>query len=291
MAIFAFPFYFLGEVGYQDLFWWLVFSIRLAGWFDRKTAMFLLAYAFSSPAVLIDLASGSDIIANSLIVIVCGSLVFAAREFATFAAASLVFGLAVATRFNLIFALPFLAGALPLSVHSSPFLSERAKTHLFVLLAMTSAIAVTMIAIGVDPELAFSNGPVTSLRKLGVLDHRNPSHVACFMGILAGAGVLVFAVARRLARARRVSTLLWFAAVVFVGPFLLAHLSKLVKGDFGAALYQLWDNWPATIPLMMSMAGYFITVLPSRNTPNGTTDEKVARAHTLLNGTASWNSV
>ena len=123
-AIFAFPFYLLGEVGYQDLFWWLVFSIRLAGWFDRKTAMFLLAYAFSSPAVLIDIASGSDIIENSLIVIVCGSLVFAARGFATFAVASLVLGLAVATRFNLIFSLPFLAGALPLSVHPSPFLSE-----------------------------------------------------------------------------------------------------------------------------------------------------------------------
>jgi hypothetical protein len=242
----AVPFVMAGDVGYQNVFWLVMFMLAAASWYRDKTRALLMAVVLmaASPSVLHEFVSGGDLIANGLYVALAigGCLVAWSRtkwpeaDDATGTPwagwkwlASVFLGVAMASRPNFLLLYPLLAGAL---------------WRLAGLRVAATAVGVAgLVSVGLilpfylhDPD-GFT--PWIARKKMAVADHLLPWAGAVMIGTTA---LLSAGGAWWLLRGQRVpslATLMRWCAVVTVCPMVCAVAARSwVAGgvDFGFML-------------------------------------------------------
>lgn len=189
----AAPFVALGDVGYQNVFWLVVLMGALARWCGlRMPALVLPAVLLlASPSMLHEFVSGGDLIANGIYVAVLLGACFRAWRTAQGTVvwwrwtATVLLGIALASRPNFLLLLPLLGGVL--------WNTSGWRTAVRV----TTVVGLVSLAVILPFHLHDPAGftPLVARKKLAVVDHVLPWAGTAMIGItvlasLAGAAVL-----------------------------------------------------------------------------------------------------
>jgi hypothetical protein len=181
----AAPFVALGHSAYAALFWLPVLLLvlrRVSGGLTDGLAVLVLAFVLS-PALLRELLTGGDLIANGVAVLFAALLVLRAEGTAAAATSGAFLGLVLATRLNFVFA------AAPL-VEALRARRGRARAVFVLFVAAVVWLAVTL-------PFVFHAGRFTPFEASNQLQRFNDvfPHAATLVGVLLAAAVVAAAMA------------------------------------------------------------------------------------------------